>query len=54
MAKKRKYENDIEWLTEEDDDECINVYDAALIWMSNGKDEDYTFGYTEEELEEAL
>ena len=29
-------------------------YDAALIWMSNGKDEDYTFGYTEEELEDAL
>lgn len=39
---------------DEDDSESLNVYDAALIWMSNGKDEDYTFGYTEEELEDAL
>lgn len=34
--------------------EYISVYDAALIWASNGKDEDYTFGYSEEELEDAL
>ena len=39
---------------DEDDSEYLSVYDAALIWMSNGKDEDYTFGYTEEELEDAL
>ena len=39
---------------DDEDDESLDVYDAALIWMSNGKDEDYTFGYTEEELEEAL
>lgn len=39
---------------EEDDSERLSVYDAALIWASNGKDEDYTFGYTEEELEDAL
>ncbi|MBS6590115.1 MAG: hypothetical protein KH324_01280 [Ruminococcus sp.] len=39
---------------DDDDDESLDVYDAALIWMSNGKDEDYTFGYTEEELEDAL
>ncbi len=38
---------------EEDDDE-ISVYDAAQIWISNGKDEDYMFGFTEEELEDAL
>lgn len=37
-----------------EDDESINVYDAADIWASNGKDEDYTFGYTESELEDAL
>lgn len=37
-----------------DDDERPSVYDAALIWESNGKDEDYTFGYSEEELEAAL
>lgn len=37
-----------------DDDEALSVYDAALIWASHGKDEDYMFGYTEEELEDAL
>ncbi len=39
---------------EEDEGERLSVYDAALIWMSNGKDEDYTFGYSEEDLEDAL
>ena len=39
---------------DEDDSESISVYDAALIWASNGKDEDYTFGFTEDELEDAL
>ena len=39
---------------EDDDDESLSVYDAALIWASNGKDEDYMFGYSEEELEDAL
>ncbi len=38
----------------DDDEETLSVYDAALIWMSNGKDEDYTFGYSEDELEDAL
>jgi len=43
------------WDDDDDDEgESLSVYDAALIWMSNGKDEDYTFGYSEEELEEAL
>lgn len=36
------------------DSESMSVYDAAQIWLSNGKDEDYTFGYSEEELENAL
>lgn len=36
------------------DDEALSVYDAALIWASNGMDEDYMYGYSEEELEEAL
>lgn len=36
-----------------EEDESISVYDAADIWFSNGKDEDYMFGYTEEELEDA-
>ena len=43
---------------DEDDDEhdskTLDVYDAALIWQSNGMDEDYMFGYTEEELRNAL
>lgn len=26
-----------------DDEESLSVYDAALIWASNGKDEDYIF-----------
>lgn len=51
-----------EWMGElmDDDDEDdydgerLSVDDAALIWASNGKDEDYMFGYTEDELEAAL
>lgn len=39
---------------DDEDDEYISVSDAADIWMSNGKDEDYMFGYTREELEDAL
>jgi len=43
---------------EEDDDddfgEPLSVYEAADIYASSGKDEDYMFGYSEEELEEAL
>ena len=36
------------------DGERLSVYDAALIWESNGRDEDYSFGYSEDELEDAL
>ena len=55
MARRRsKREFDSEWQGDEDDSERLSVYDAALIWMSNGKDEDYTFGHSEEELEDAL
>ncbi len=44
-----------EWMDDDDDDgESLSVYDAALIWVSNGKDEDYMFGYTKEELEDVL
>ena len=39
---------------EDDEDKGLSVYDAALIWASKGKDEDYMFGYSEEELEAAL
>ena len=37
-----------------DDAQGISVDEAALIWASNGKDEDYTYGYSEDELEDAL
>ena len=39
---------------DEHDSETLDVYDAALIWQSNRMDEDYMFGYTEEELRNAL
>lgn len=32
----------------------MSVYDAAAIWMSNGMDDEYTFGYSEDELRDAL
>jgi hypothetical protein len=43
-----------EFFDDDDDDESISVYDAAQIWASHGKDEDYTFGYSEHELNRAL
>lgn len=36
-----------------DSDEGLNVWDAADIWSSSGEDEDYTFGYSEDELRDA-
>lgn len=39
---------------EDDYDESLDIYDAADIWFSNGMDESYTFGYSEEELRRAL
>lgn len=38
----------------DDGSEALSVNDAALIWGSNGKDEDYMFGYSWQELENAL
>ncbi len=38
----------------EEFEEPLSVYEAAEIWAAHGKDEDYMFGYTEEELEDAL
>ena len=35
---------------EEDSGERISVWDAADIYLSYGCDEDYSFGYTHEEL----
>lgn len=39
---------------DDEDHEGLSVYEAADIWASHGKDEDYMFGYTEDELENAL
>lgn len=38
---------------DDDDGESLSVYDAAQMWLSSGKDEDYTFGYSIKELEDA-
>ena len=54
MSRRKKNEPVLEDDYEEDDSERLSVWDAADIWASNGKDEDYMFGYTEEELENAL
>ncbi len=36
------------------DGESLIIDEAAEIWASHGKDEDYTFGFSEDELEDAL
>ena len=44
-------------LDELEDDEAhdgCSVYEAALAWLSHGKDEDYMFGYSEDALEATL
>ena len=46
--------NDNDDYDDDDESDELSVWDAAQIWASNGKDEDYMFGYTEEELEDAL
>ena len=38
---------------ETDNGERISLEEAAEIWRCHGKDEDYTFGYSEDELENA-
>lgn len=38
---------------DEDSGEALSAYDAADIWMSSGGDEDYSFDYSDEELEDA-
>ena len=45
---------DLEWVDTAGEEEVLSVYDAEPIWASHGKDEDYTFGYSDEELENAL
>lgn len=38
------------WYEDDDSDESLSVSDAADIWRSNGMDEDYMFGYSDDEL----
>lgn len=37
----------------DDDDEALSLGDAADIWRSRGMDEDYMFGYSDDELRNA-
>ena len=37
-----------------DESEKLSVWDAADIYFSNGCDEDYSFGYTHDELTKAF
>lgn len=37
----------------DEETQSLSVYDAADIWLSNGMDEDYSFGYSEGELRRA-
>lgn len=51
----KKYdEEDAQDEDDENDGECISLSQAAEIWFSHGEDEDYMFGYTEEELRSQL
>ena len=48
-----------EFMSEFDDDddedgESLSAYEAVDIWLSSGMDEDYTSGYSEEELRDAM
>lgn len=46
MSRRKKNEVVVDDDFEEDDSsERLSVWDAADIWASNGKDEDYMFGY---------
>lgn len=54
MSRKKNQYDPADDYDYEEDAEAIGVFEVALIWLSNGKDEDYTFGYSEEELEDAL
>ncbi|WP_141729535.1 hypothetical protein [Streptomyces sp. MnatMP-M27] len=52
------YEEDCRCMIGEDHDgdgssESLSVNDAADIWLSNGMDEDYTFGFSDAELRRA-
>ena len=45
---------EVDYEDDEGSDDYISIDEAVDIWLSHGKDEDYTCGYTWEELEDAL
>lgn len=49
-----EYQKEYPEYFDDDNHDGRSVDEAAYIWLSNGKDEDYMFGYSEDELEEAL
>jgi|GEM_PF-3331199 len=48
------FDDDDDYENDDDNLETINVWDAADIYQSSGFDEDYTFGYSHDELIDAL
>lgn len=46
--------DDYDYDDDDDYSESLSVLDAAYIYFSSGFDEDYSFGYTHEELTNAL
>lgn len=48
------FDDDYDYDDDNDNGEAISVWDAADIYLSSGFDEDYQFGYTHEELTNAL
>lgn len=56
MSRRKKNEEYFEDIYDDDDEdtsERLSVWDAADIWGCSGGDEDYMFGYTEDELYDA-
>lgn len=51
---RNEYPEDFDDNEYDSDDESIDLDEAAQIWASHGKEEDYMYGFTEDELEDAL
>ena len=52
--KKSGFDSYNDYASNRDLEDSLSVSDAALIWASHGKDENYNFGYLKDELEDAL
>ena len=44
------FEEDEDRNDSDDDDEYLDIYTAQENWIGSGKDDDYEFGYSEDEL----